>query len=516
MFYDLFRKNKLFLFSFLILCNGILVDLKANNIISNNNNFLRNQKPISAPNKVNNKNDLLLVSLKPYLGQFANEDITTEDLKLLSAGENLILRDSKGIIHKSSNIVIGWEKKYLKTPFNVVRKIRGPFSSFESAQQFAKKLENLGIQSVIAHPKNWEVWVPQHVHVPKKFDMKTFVENVDFVVQPVLKVRGNKLLLLGPISIEANNGLLWGGGIYRGPFLLKPDAYGSWTFIEQLRLSEYLKGVVPHEIGSASPQNALAAQAVLARTWAVANSHRFRVDGYHLCSNTQCQVYKNPNEATDEVIKAIEQTVGKVLIWNNKPIHAVYHATNGGVMGSASEAWSMSSLPYLVPVFDGPNEWRDKFRLPLQSNSELKHFLSYRQGAFGTNHYRFRWRRVLTAKEIKNALTSFSTNFDVPISVKVHERGVSGRVIALQIVGSQNSSQIIIRLDNIRRIFKNLPSTLFVVNQLREGVWEFSGGGFGHGVGLSQAGAIDLAGRGWSVQKILMHYYPGTEYETLP
>jgi SpoIID/LytB domain protein len=96
-----------------------------------------------------------------------------------------------------------------------------------------------------------------------------------------------------------------------------------------------------------------------------------------------------------------------------------------------------------------------------------------------------------------------------PSALKVLERGPSGRVLALAVVGS--TGQRVLRLDAIRRTFRQLPSTLFVVRPDGPGRWSFSGGGFGHGAGLSQQGAIDLGGRGWSQQRILAHYYPGTE-----
>jgi len=70
--------------------------------------------------------------------------------------------------------------------------------------------------------------------------------------------------------------------------------------------------------------------------------------------------------------------------------------------------------------------------------------------------------------------------------------------------------------DAIRRTLRRLPSTLFVIEPAGAGLWRFEGGGFGHGAGLSQAGAIDLGGRGWSVKQILRHYYPGTELVPLP
>ena len=95
------------------------------------------------------------------------------------------------------------------------------------------------------------------------------------------------------------------------------------------------------------------------------------------------------------------------------------------------------------------------------------------------------------------------------------EKIKKGRVLSLEVVAQNKQLRRVLELDQIRRALPNLPSTLFVVKELRDGVWQFSGGGFGHGVGLSQAGAIDLAHRGWDAAKILKHYYPGAKNRTL-
>ena len=95
-----------------------------------------------------------------------------------------------------------------------------------------------------------------------------------------------------------------------------------------------------------------------------------------------------------------------------------------------------------------------------------------------------------------------------PLRPLVLERGASGRVVRLAIAGP-GGQEVLVR-DAIRRRLRQLPSTLFVLQPAGAGAWWFEGGGFGHGAGLSQAGAIDLAGRGWSLQRILNHYYPGT------
>ena len=94
-------------------------------------------------------------------------------------------------------------------------------------------------------------------------------------------------------------------------------------------------------------------------------------------------------------------------------------------------------------------------------------------------------------------------------AVEVGGRGPSGRVLQLTVVGT--GGRWVLERDQIRRQLRALPSTLFVVDQEVPGLWRFEGGGFGHGAGLSQAGAIDLASRGWSSERILRHYFPGAE-----
>jgi SpoIID/LytB domain protein len=86
-------------------------------------------------------------------------------------------------------------------------------------------------------------------------------------------------------------------------------------------------------------------------------------------------------------------------------------------------------------------------------------------------------------------------------------------VLALKIEGQGGA--VVLHFDAIRRTLRQLPSTLFVVQKVGPGQWVFKGGGFGHGAGLSQAGAMDLAQRGWRLQQILEHYYPGTSLQPL-
>ena len=466
---------------------------------------------------INPEKNVLLVGIKPYLGREIINDTNSPTLSLVSNGRNLILKDSHGVIRKAKEINISWHAKHLVEPKVFVRQKIGPLASFESAERVANDLKDRGIQSTIAHPFDWEVWVSADIKIPQTIKSTYQKIQVYKSVVPYLKRNNGQIELKGPIYLQAPDGLHWENGIYSGPFSIQLDSYGSWTLVEHVPIERYLNGVVPYEIGSNAPEAALAAQAVLARTWAVANSHRFKVDGYNLCSDTQCQVYKDPSKASQRIKTAIQKTAGKILTWDQKPINSVYHATNGGVMAPVDEAWSTKQVPYLQMRLDGPNQWSREVQLPLSNENFLKSFLFSESEAFGSNHSLFRWNRTIDSSQLSNQLKQTQTvsNYFDPKKIKVVSRGISGRVTSLKIVGD-NGSEIYLKLDRIRGVFKQLPSTLFLVKEIKEGKWLFSGGGFGHGVGMSQSGAIELAKNGWTTKQILSHYYPKTQYGFLP
>ena len=93
------------------------------------------------------------------------------------------------------------------------------------------------------------------------------------------------------------------------------------------------------------------------------------------------------------------------------------------------------------------------------------------------------------------------------LSLNTIERGPSGRVTKLEIKMNKVNKSIVLEKDNIRRVFSFIPSNLFTINKISDNLWLLRGGGFGHGVGLSQSGAIEMAELGFSYEQILNHYY---------
>jgi SpoIID/LytB domain protein len=223
-------------------------------------------------------------------------------------------------------------------------------------------------------------------------------------------------------------------------------------------------------------------------------------------------VYSDPSQASPAVRQAIAASRGQVLVAAEQPIHAVYHATNGGVAAGLEEAWEVDPVPYLRPFADGDPAFVAQLPLPV-AGASLQALLRHGQGAHGADHPLFRWQRTLTEAGVESALAARGLAVGVPRGLRVLERGASGRAVALEITGSERT--VVLKRDAIRRTFRQLPSTLFLLSHPQPGRWLVEGGGFGHGVGLSQAGAIDLAQRGWSRQTILKHYYPGADLRPL-
>jgi SpoIID/LytB domain protein len=355
------------------------------------------------------------------------------------------------------------------------------------------------------------VWIPYEDNLPD-FELKNkiFRRIKNTQIDPFLVNSSGVKKLEGPLHIYADEEIKINDIYFGKNFYLKQDSYGTWTLIQKIKFDDYLEGVLPYEIGPGSPLEAMKAQAVIARTWGIFNSNRFNMDKYHLCITTQCQVYKPPKLQNKKVLQAIEATANLILTYENQPINAFYHGSNGGVSAKAGESWQMQNYSYLNSIIDGPKSLNKIFKLPIQSESSLNDFLNFDKKQFyGSNHSRFRWNKKISSlqiqeKLIKNKLISINENV---LNLRVTGRGSSGRVTKLEIQTNEANKSIVLFKDDIRRVLSFIPSNLFTINKLRDDLWLLRGGGFGHGVGLSQAGAIEMAELGFSYEQILNHYY---------
>ena len=275
---------------------------------------------------------------------------------------------------------------------------------------------------------------------------------------------------------------------------------GADRRIRTIPLEDYVRGSIAAEMPLYESDPAVARrlarlQAILARTYAIANRSRHRRDGFDLCSTTHCQVYappdQQPSALADLVAAAITATRGMMVTSGDGPINALFHADCGGRTSSATAIWGGPAPDHLSGVPDTMclTTARDDWRLELD---------------------RDHLRRILnTAGD-----TAVGRRLD---AVSVISRDAAGRATRIELGGSDPR---IVRGERLRAIItrqigaRAFRSTLFNVT-LRDDTFQFIGQGFGHGVGLCQTGAIVRARRGATVDEILAHYYPGTQVRVL-
>lgn len=293
------------------------------------------------------------------------------------------------------------------------------------------------------------------------------------------------------------------GKEYRGGAEVRRNARGKLTVINRVSVEEYLPGVLPNEIGCERQEvkEAMKAQAVAARTYALANRGRYAGEGYDLLNTVADQVYSGVAGEKPLGTLAVMETAGRVATWKGEPIQMNYASTCGGHTAARDEAWDQPPLPYLRDEDDKGGD-----------------------GAWCAGSKYFTWRETWTADEFIAALRdNAAREMGAPLpdrvalkAVEAVERGPSGRVVRLDIRTDQGTFTA--RKDRIRWAVRRvggepLRSTLFTVKVEKDDGRitrvTFDGQGWGHGVGLCQVGAMERARRGQSCEEILKHYYHG-------
>lgn len=328
-------------------------------------------------------------------------------------------------------------------------------------------------------------------------------------------VSGNELMI-----VPAEGYFATGGKQYRGRALL--TGWGSnIQFINELQIDDWLKGVLPAEIGANSHPEAMKAQAVTGRSEAIFRLKKPPHDseGYDFCTGVHCQAYKGMSVETDKSNRACDETLGVVLLdGDGEVVNAVYHNVCGGVTAAADDVWEGGPVAGLTPVFDKIPSARPS----LSTDSAMRVFLSGDgQDYFcwpGNPDYAnyakkyFRWEKSYTGAQLARM-----SGVGKVRSIEVTERRPSGRVRKLTVVGDRGSKTTEKELP-IRNQF-DLWSGLFIMDVTMSGGYvsqvTFRGAGNGHGVGLCQHGAREIARRGGKFEQILKHYYPMTRAQKI-
>ncbi|MFH2055900.1 MAG: SpoIID/LytB domain-containing protein [bacterium] len=323
--------------------------------------------------------------------------------------------------------------------------------------------------------------------------------------------RGNLLerdLLKATLFPSKRGQRMWvDGKRFRGNFEVFPEGGNRFYVVNVINVEDYLRGVLPPEIGKRNKQEyeALKVQAVAARTYALATKAKYPDKEYDLINDIRDQVYSGIMGETKPTDRAIAETRGEVMMYGGEIIEAYYHSTCAGRTEDISEVWDREPLPYLRSVTDLDYCKWSKF---------------------------YDWNEIFTATELLDHIRGYLESKGEDASVvgrelrdlKITSHTTAGRVKAVQLTTEQGTFNL--HKDQIRWAFGRsretgiLRSTNFRLN-LEYGTdglvskVHVTGYGYGHGLGLCQCGAIGMARAGFGYEHILTHYYSGARLEKL-
>jgi stage II sporulation protein D len=317
--------------------------------------------------------------------------------------------------------------------------------------------------------------------------------------------------------------------IHQGRIELHPEPAGTFQCVSVLPVEEYLRGVVPQEIGGASPREALCAQAVAARCEAVrALTSRVYAGSHHdICGTVQCQSFSGLTRNTEATDAAISATRGWILTFEGEPLPAYYSSNCGGHTEDIRNVWkdrSSERVYWDAASFDGEGKPSDD----LTSEVRLREWITSAPACYcNPKQFKvpdwaakgFRWTREIKAADLSKWVAE--TKDIGPVrEIRPGRRGCSGRLTEVEFVGDKGALTVSPELA-IRRLFRPaLKSSAFVVDTkggtaASPDMFVLSGAGHGHGVGMCQTGAVGMANAGKTFREILLHYYPKAQLEKI-
>lgn len=319
----------------------------------------------------------------------------------------------------------------------------------------------------------------------------------------------------------------YGTPSYGGTIEIRKEGDGL-LLINEIYLEDYLTKVVPSEMPDSYEKEALKAQAVCARTYAYRQiqSNTYSKYGAHVDDSTRFQVYNNlPTAAKTQ--EAVRETYGKLLFYQETPIEAFYFSTSSGHTTDGS-IWGGN--PAQFPYLDGTLMQDNKGVLNLSTNSDFETFIKNKDyPSYDSTFPMYRWETSVTNRQLEEEITEVGSI----LNITVIERGVGGIAKKIRVEGSDgvmtisgegqvrakmgNKYMVLTKKDgNVMKNFDSLPSAyIAIVNQGVDDknvtTFHIYGGGFGHGVGMSQNGAQAMAKEGKSFEDILKFFYNGVE-----
>ena len=315
------------------------------------------------------------------------------------------------------------------------------------------------------------------------------VKNASYEIRSSAKtiyVAGQQLS--SPVKLMTADGgerLRLASRLYKGDILLYATGSGRIDIVESLTMEDYLCGVLPYEMSPGWPLEALKAQAVASRTYALKQLSPLK--DYDITDGTEMQVYKGSAVVDPRILKAVTSTRGEVLRYKKKLVTAFFHACCGGHTAGTNSSWGEDLIKPLSGIVD-----------PFCSDSR---------------HYR--WEFFMASRDLLTFIQKQGSTALRVKDIKTQQKDSSGRIISLKFSTDQgNRTALVKELRKYVGTFEFKSTYLTRITPSKNG-YEFEGRGWGHGVGMCQEGAKTMALKGRLYKKILRHYYPGASIEEL-
>jgi stage II sporulation protein D len=277
-----------------------------------------------------------------------------------------------------------------------------------------------------------------------------------------------RFLKIDSVSGRIKLGVFW----YPTPLFLSAKTDHMADVILNLNFDQYLQGVLQGEMPAGWPYEALKAQAIAARSYALHQLKTHHDDVFHLQGNVLDQVYSLENSRSKEIVRAINETQNQILFQNDAPLKAYYHSDCGGQTEEPKNVWGVQEL---------------------KIGTAVDPYCKFRK-----NHWSFKISKQKLASVLGLTQLEKILNIDKSVSGRIEMISFSDGIYNLKVSGQELRQKL---------GFDKLKSTLFSLTFDEDSV-TFMGQGYGHGSGLCQWGARAMALEGKSAKEILSHYYP--------
>lgn len=295
------------------------------------------------------------------------------------------------------------------------------------------------------------------------------------------KIVANDIVKDNKIEIYSDSYLKYSDSKYSGLIRLILSE-NRIMVINVVDLEEYLESVVPSEVPALWPMEALKAQAIVSRTYAVRKMIENQDKDYDVVSTYKSQVYSGISKIHPRTSRAVRETEGIVITHNDEVILAFFHANSGGYIEKPEIIGVKANLPYLKPIVD--NYSKNTFRSSWTTSIPKKDFLA---SIFGRKNLKMEY-------------------------INIPYRLPSGSIAEIEVVASDGKSSVTrkIGVNKFREIFPMVLSPKFEID-IKGDTIVFTGIGWGHGVGMSQWGAKEMASKGYNYKEIIRYYYDNVE-----